>query len=85
MVTVTVAVAWLVPLRVVVEGVIAQLASAGAPMQLHATFPANPFTGETLIVYVAVCPALTVADCCGEVGRKSAKLMVIGTDALWPE
>jgi len=38
-----------------------QLASDGAPVQLSVAVPLNPLTGVTCRLYVAVCPAVTVA------------------------
>jgi hypothetical protein len=52
--------ATVVPERFTLAGT-PQLASAGAPVQLNAKFPLNPFTGVSASEYVAVCPGLTLA------------------------
>jgi hypothetical protein len=43
----------------------------------------NPPNGATLTVYVAVCPALIVAEVWELVSLKSATAIAIATDALW--
>jgi hypothetical protein len=50
------------PLGVRVVGEAVQTAKAGAPVQVSATVPANPFSGEICRLYVAVLPAVTVAE-----------------------
>jgi hypothetical protein len=60
-VTLTVAVAGVVPLNVTDAGETVQAASAGAPLQVRATFPINPAPPVNDRGYVAVAPAATVA------------------------
>jgi hypothetical protein len=60
---VTVAVAEDVPFNWSELGEMAQVVSAGAPLQVSATVWLKPAMGATVIVYVAVAPGLTVAVC----------------------
>jgi len=50
------------PLGVTAPGEGVQTAKEGAPVQVSATVPANPFSGEICRLYVAVLPAVTVAE-----------------------
>jgi hypothetical protein len=61
-VTLTVAVAAVLPLNVTEAGETAQVASVGAPLHVKATFPLNPVPPVNDMGYVAVAPADTVAD-----------------------
>ena len=51
-----------VPFGVTEAGEAVQSAKDGAPLQLSATVPLKPLTGETCRLYVAICPAVTVAE-----------------------
>jgi hypothetical protein len=42
-------------------GEMAQFEGAGAPLQVSATLPLNPLTGDTCKLYVAVWPAVMTA------------------------
>jgi hypothetical protein len=61
-VTVTVAVAAVVPLSVTVAGEMLQPAPVGAPLQVSVTVGLNPPLAANESMYVAVCPGATVAD-----------------------
>ena len=50
------------PLGVTLAGEAVHTAKEGAPVQVSATVPANPLSGEICRLYVAVLPAVTVAD-----------------------
>ena len=60
--TETVMVAALVPFKLTEPGFTVQVASEGAPVQVKLTAPVSPPWGEMLRSYVAVPPALTVAE-----------------------
>jgi hypothetical protein len=60
-VTLTVAVAAVVPVKVTEAGETVQLAVAGAPLQVKATVPVKPVPPVNERGYVAVAPAVTVA------------------------
>ena len=51
-----------VPFRLTDEGFTVQVAFDGAPLQVKLSVPDRPFCGAMLRLYVAVCPALTVAE-----------------------
>jgi hypothetical protein len=69
--TVTVKAELDVPLTVTELGATAQVASAGAPLQLKATVPLKPLAGETCKLYVALCPAVTAVVRLAEDREKS--------------
>jgi hypothetical protein len=60
-VTVTVAVAAVVPLKVTVAGEMLHAAMAGAPLHVSVTLGFSPPLGVSAIKYVAACPGITVA------------------------
>jgi hypothetical protein len=60
-VTLTAAVAAVLPFNVTEAGEIVQAAPVGAPLQLNATLPLNPPLPASESAYVAVVPAATVA------------------------